>query len=75
MLPYDRERWLFIVKAIYECESVVEVQRNYWRRFNILYDASVCCTQWNQTQWSSNWSVVSTLCQWEERVETPILLK
>jgi hypothetical protein len=29
MLPYDRERWLFIVKAIYECESVVEVQRNY----------------------------------------------
>jgi hypothetical protein len=29
MLPYDRELWLFIVKAIYECESVVEVQLNY----------------------------------------------
>jgi hypothetical protein len=29
MLLYDTELWVFIVKAIYECESDVEVQRNY----------------------------------------------
>jgi hypothetical protein len=29
ILPYDAELWVFIVKAIYDCESVVEVQRNY----------------------------------------------
>jgi hypothetical protein len=26
MLPYNTELWVFIVKAICECESVVEVQ-------------------------------------------------
>jgi hypothetical protein len=29
MLPYDTEIWVFIVKAIYERESDVEMQRNY----------------------------------------------
>jgi hypothetical protein len=44
MLLYDTELWVFIVKAIYECESDVEVQRNYWRHFNVHDDLSVCCT-------------------------------
>jgi hypothetical protein len=43
MLPYGTELWVFIVKAIYECESVVEVQRDYWRHFNVHDDTSPCC--------------------------------
>jgi hypothetical protein len=33
ILSYDTAKWVFVVQAIYECESVVEVQRKLQTTF------------------------------------------